>query len=326
MKNSAKKRIIIWSIVSALLVAILIFSIISIPSIYGDSIAIKNFTLFNISDMAAEDLGFSTGNAEFDADSVKSINIGWTSGDVKIKTSTDNKITIEESAQNKINSDNTMIYHLDDKGRLKIYSSKKTISFSIFSFSERSTKTLTVTIPESAKLSELSVESTSAHVNVSNIKSNDLDLSTVSGHITVNQSEGSSLSAETTSGIVDIDAINFLDVSADSISGEINVSGNFREFDASSTSGNITAEIYSSKADEIDISTLSGVIELLLPDDIGGFTAEFDSVSGVFNCDFSGKHYDDTFTYGNGSTDIDISSTSGNATINSFKAKNAKSN
>ena len=78
----------------------------------------------------------------------------------------------------------------------------------------------------------------------------------------------------------------------------------------------------SAEADNVDINSesVSGEINISLIESISGFTAEYESVSGSFECDFAGKNRDDKFIYGNGMAEIDVETVSGNISVESYSA------
>lgn len=305
MRKSARNRIIIWSIVSVLLIGLLTVGIIGIKN-YGA----LNFKLFSFSN---DDLDkMSTGNAEFDKNEIKSIDINWTSGTVEIKNGNTDKVEISENVSYDENSDNAMRWSLDD-GKLKIYDSKNAFGFHWFSFS-MSPKKLTVTLPESISLDEFDISSASAEFTAECINADTLNIETASGTIKVDSFEGNKADINTASGTVDFTAVSAEDVDVETVSGECTVTGKIEKLNVSGVSSVLNL-IVGKNNSEINAETVSGNVNIRTNCDQSGFTANYSSVSGDFSSDFAGTNKNGKFVYGSGKADYNISTISGNIDI-----------
>lgn len=305
MRKSARNRIIIWSIVSVLLIGLLTVGIIGIRNYNA-----FNFKLFSFSNDEIDKM--STGNAEFDRNEVKSIDINWTSGTVEIKNGNTDKVEISENVSYDKNSDNAMRWSLDD-GKLKIYDSKNAFGFHWFSFS-MSPKKLTVTLPESISLDEFDISSASAEFTAECINADTLDIETASGTIKVDSFEGNKADINTASGTVDFTAVSAEDVDVETVSGECTVTGKIEKLNVSGVSSVLNL-IVGKNNSEINAETVSGNVNIKTNCDQSGFTANYSSVSGDFSSDFAGTNKNGKFVYGSGKADYNISTVSGNIDI-----------
>ncbi|MGN0509468.1 MAG: DUF4097 family beta strand repeat-containing protein [Ruminococcus sp.] len=305
MRKSARNRIIIWSIVSVLLIGLLTVGIIGIRNYNA-----FNFKLFSFSNDEIDKM--STGNAEFDKNEVKSIDINWTSGTVEIKNGNTDKVEISENVSYDKNSDNAMRWSLDD-GKLKIYDSKNAFGFHWFSFS-MSPKKLTVTLPESISLDEFDISSASAEFTAECINADTLDIETASGTIKVDSFEGNKADINTASGTVDFTAVSAEDVDVETVSGECTVTGKIEKLNVSGVSSVLNL-IVGKNNSEINAETVSGNVNIKTNCDQSGFTANYSSVSGDFSSDFAGTNKNGKFVYGSGKADYNISTVSGNIDI-----------
>lgn len=254
----------------------------------------------------------STGNAEFDKNEVKSIDINWTSGTVEIKNGNTDKVEISENVSYDKNSDNAMRWSLDD-GKLKIYDSKNAFGFHWFSFS-MSPKKLTVTLPESISLDEFDISSASAEFTAECINADTLDIETASGTIKVDSFEGNKADINTASGTVDFTAVSAEDVDVETVSGECTVTGKIEKLNVSGVSSVLNL-IVGKNNSEINAETVSGNVNIRTNCDQSGFTANYSSVSGDFSSDFAGTNKNGKFVYGSGKADYNISTVSGNIDI-----------
>lgn len=219
---------------------------------------------------------YSVGSAEIPVDGITEIEVDWISCDVHIEYYDGETISIQEPEQS--NPDYGLRYRVD-ANKLKIKFCKSGIKNK-----HPNDKKLTVRLPEGLNLTELDISSISSNVNVNGITAREINFETVSGNITAN--------------------------------------GNFIDIDTDSVSGNSDIITYTAPV-EVDSDTVSGDFTITVPDDIGGFTVKTSTVSGTFNksgfdnitsvTDKNGRN--GTFTYGNGSIEIDFNSVSGDFEI-----------
>lgn len=106
--------------------------------------------------------------------------------------------------------------------------------------------------------------------------------------------------------------------SIDVVSADVNVNDlNTLGFELDSVSGNPVIS-FASQPQSIELDTVSGNITLALPSDITGYSVSRDSISGSVDT----KDFGNTNRYGDGYTQIEIESVSGNVTIEKANANN----
>ncbi len=355
MKKSARNRIIIWSIVSVCLIAVLALGI----------KATRNFSLvkFNLFDIniPIDDLNsMDSGNASFAPETVNSIEVNWENGSVYVHQRDDvEDITISELSDNIIKDNDKMRYQLDENGTLKIYSGKSSFTFFDLFNGNIKEKELQIDIPtkmldkgfkSDMKLENIEISTASAPVNVENLYSKDIDINTASGEINLINTNTTNSNITTVSGNITLENIKANLVDTESVSGKTFISGDYITLDSESISGNVKAVLGNGNADnltnwlsdlsgnvsqeEIDINSVSGEIEVIAPEDISGFTMEYETVSGTFSSNFpanssgsfsSGtfdKESEKKFSYGTinaDSTKINLETVSGNIKITAEK-------
>lgn len=314
MKKSARNRVIVWSIVSVVLTAILVWGIVNINK-FG-SISLNPI---NLSELKGVDIEkFTTGEAEFDKDTIKSLDIDWIAGEVNLVLSNSEKIVISEE-RSSASEDDKMCWYVDDEGKLSVYASKKSRTF-LGLFDDEQVKTLTVTVPKNMKFIDFNISTASADINVESVYANKVTAETASGDIEISKVEAKYVDITNVSGRVEAFCQQAGKIDVETVSGEITVDGIYDELNTESISSktNISAE-----ADNvtIDSESISGEISVALPDNISGFTAEYESVNGKFDCDFAGNNGDEKFVYGDGMAEINMETVSGNMSIDSYSVK-----
>lgn len=241
-------------------------------------------------------------------ENVSHIEIDWLSGDVTVRYHDEDYIAVTETASRTLSKDASLHFWLDgDTLRIRYAKSGKLRAANL------PAKNLTLCLPRNADLEKLAVETVSADVFVREISSKEFDLDTVSGNIeasgvyvadgfdadsvsgsiTVHTlGNGGSLDAETTSGAIDITAETLNSISLCSASGTITAAAN-------------------SVARNSDLETLSGRVELHLPED-AVFTVRASTLSGNFDSDFPYDKAEDVYICGSSGPEFDIETLSGN--------------
>lgn len=219
---------------------------------------------------------YSTGSAEIQADGITNISVDWISSDIYVEYYDGETISISEPEQS--NPDYTLRYRVA-ANELKIKFCKSGLKNV-----NPHNKSLTLRLPKNLNLTELDIESVSSNVYIEEINAKEINFDTVSGNITA--------------------------------------TGSFLDIDTNGVSGNSNITTYTVPKD-VDSDTVSGDVILTLPGDISGFTVHATTVSGNFRksgfdnitsvTDKKGRN--GTFTYGNGSTEIDFDSVSGDFEI-----------
>ena len=195
-----------------------------------------------------------------------------------------NNITVEYYDGDKIafseptqDNDNKKLHYRVDGDELKIKFCKSGASAS-----NLYNKELTLFLPQNFVLNELDIEGVSADTTINGISANSVNISTVSGNT--------------------------------------KATGTFNEIDLNGVSGNYNL-ILNNTPKEVETETVSGDCTITVPKNISGFTVNCSTVSGEVNTtefkvlSITKKHGNGTYTYGNGSTEINVNSVSGDFEI-----------
>lgn len=307
MRKSAKNRIIVWSIVSCLLVAVLVLGIINVQNI--GTFAMSPIQIGNVKNLDS----YVTGEAEFDRAKVLSLDVNWAIGNVNISRGDSQKVMISEDVEAE-NVDDRMCWYIREDGTLSIYSSKRSSVFFGFSFNKNKAKTLNIEIPEDMSFDELHISAASANVDVEFAIADKVIVETASGNLDINDINADSVDITNVSGRINAVCKQVGEVSISSVSGKTNVSGNYRELDTETVSG--ATEISVGKdVMSIDCDSVSGSIDLSVNKEISGFKVKHESVNDSFECDFSGMAQVDEFVYGDKKTEIKLETVSGSMSV-----------
>ena len=108
-------------------------------------------------------------------------------------------------------------------------------------------------------------------------------------------------------------------VSIESVNGDVDMQGNFRNIDCETVSGDIRfftgKTLHSGDFDSVSSDITLELFQTGGANDIKGFTAELDSISGDVDTDFEISVRGDAFIYGDGSCELDFDTVSGNVKI-----------
>lgn len=243
-------------------------------------------------------------------DTVEKVEVEWLSGSVLVTTHPGDTVEFEESANRRLNDDNTLYYRLEGTTlHIKFCRSGK------WDFSGLA-KDLTLRLPESLTLTELEVDSVSAEVAADAVSAAELKLNTVSGAILVTDCEVTekaqlgSVSGEIGAGLQG----SLKKLNAGSVSGSVSVSaGEIDSLETETTSGSISVSVGTAPR-ELEVDTVSGSVKLYLPED-AGFTLRFSTVSGSFVSDLPCKADGKRYVCGSGAGDYSVETTSGSLRI-----------
>jgi len=262
-------------------------------------------------------------------DSVRNIEIYYTSGSVTLLTSAENTVTIEETCSRDIDDSLKVHWWLNGDTLIIHYAQSSVLSLIRTSSTE---KQLTVTIPADCALENLTIESASAAVEVKGLIAYKAELSTASGSINIGAERVSSMEIDSASGSVTVsgDTVNELDIKTasgsisasfascdgmelESSSGSICVEGEETgKLKAETASGNVNLTLKS--IGDIDIDTASGRVNLGLPED-ASFTMSLKTASGELTNDFAVVTRGEVMQCADGKTIIKIKTASGDVTV-----------
>lgn len=284
MKASAVVRIVIWSFVALILTGILVAGVV-FKGVWGGS---GDFSVGFTGNVYSGDYNIGSGSV---TEPINAVEVDWVSGKIEISVY-DGETT--EISENEISDEDYKLRYRVENGRLTVHSEKSGFSFGIIS---RPKKELTIRIPRTygENLKEIKISSTSADINLN--------------ALTVLEST----ETDTVSGKVTVENLNTASLECDTVSGDIKVSGAIERFDLNSTSGSaqITTTVPLKK---LETDTVSGNVTVTLPEN-SGFTLEFDTVSGDFNCELPLANRNGKHICNDGSAEFEADSTSGDFTI-----------
>ncbi len=253
------------------------------------------------------------GRYDIPADEVNQLQINWVSGVVDVQGWNGDFELLEYSATGR----GKMTYTIDGE---------------VLAVQANGSSGLLVRVP-SGWLEDIEINTSSAAVRVENTDVDQLSVQTSSGSVVLRGLYASSLEATTVSGRIALHDLfaDHLDLSTSSgsiegsahaeeldlytISGDILLESSYVEsVDGSSVSGNFLLTL-SSGVEDISLQSSSGDVTLVLSEDVG-FQLLFDTISGsVHEMDFRTNYMDGVYTHGDGSCEIDVSTTSGDVSL-----------
>ena len=248
---------------------------------------------------------YTAGDAQI-KETIKNLDIDWTSGKVLLAYHDENTVVISEKSKKPINEDKQMRWWMDGD-TLRIRYEKE--GFNLFSFGSHQDKELTVTLPEGTELHDVNISATSGTINVPSLKADTLNLEITSGAIDAAVS-AETIVTDTTSGDIDLQVSgDTKSISAETTSGNIRIDAkNAQRFEAETTSGDILLNI--AEVETLNVDATSGDVTIALPAD-AGFTADLDTTSGDIIYDLPLTKEGSKYTCGDGSGKVEVDTTSG---------------
>lgn len=221
---------------------------------------------------------------------VSSLDIIWTSGNVEIKHGDVDGVTFSESAAVPLNERTNLYYWLDGETlRIRYAQSKKGIHIGSYP-----SKNLVVTVPNEYDLQSVDLDVVSTDVQLNEVRVADVEVNNVSGDVDVTMSEMTK------------------DIEVESISGNVTITGSVADsLEIESTSGNIYIETNATpKTGKID--NVSGNVTMTFPEDAAGFVLKMEITSGTFYTELPMTNNGKDRVYGDGSCTLEIETVSGN--------------
>lgn len=288
MKSSAIIRIIIYTLIICVLLAVLSVGIqIRSVGLFSTSL----LELFSRDESLSEGVIGSSGSVN--ASEIDEIEIEWVSGSVSICSNQTNQISFSE---NEVKEDYKMVWEKSgNKLTIKFCNTQKWN----FGITSNVSKNLTVTLPATWSGKEVVISSVSADINVSGLNADKIKL-------------------ENVSGVCDFQNCSSEKVTLNTVSGNLRYSGTLQALSCDSVSAECRAEL-NNCPDEIDMEAVSGNLTLVLPEDCG-FTAKLDTASGSCHSSFEttvSEHdgHSGKYVYGDGSCQIHMEGVSGHVYI-----------
>ena len=289
---------------------------------------------------------YTAGGSEITG-TVRSLDIDWISGRVRLTSSSGNTVSISETSDKPISGDFQLRWLLDGD-TLRIRYAKAGFRQAGLTGQQ---KELLVTLPEGIELKDVKIAATSADLMIPSLQADSLKLTTTSGNITAAVSAGTISTASTsgdldltvladardirstsTSGRIRIEGKNASLLEAVSTSGSIGITaGNIGEFRTTSTSGAVQADLAAADDGQLTstsgsiavtarafrqlkVSATSGSVAAWLPAE-PGFTANVKTTSGRFEYGLALSRSGSDYVCGDGSGSVSIHTTSGNVRI-----------
>ena len=190
------------------------------------------------------------------AEGIQTVEVDWVSGGVWIEPWDGEEILLTEESTVELDEETVLCYEVVDSTLSIRFSREPLTNFN-------GGKALTVQLPRALAeggLARLSVETTSADVDMEGVSGGDLEISTTSGNATVYGGSFSAAALATTSG-------------------DMTMAGDVPEVELSSTSGDLTLEGGGSLLD-VTVSTVSGDVFVLLPEDSETVRLDWETASG----------------------------------------------
>lgn len=309
MKNKAIIRIILWSIVIVLLGSTLTGGLIyrgyrqsgrpvaaSPAQMYSpDTEGNENPDPSVPTQKPASEESFShndTGAAvrTYSPDSIRELKIQWAVGNIILRAQKDiSDIQIMESGNSKYITD-----YRQSGNSLSISFSKEPIKISGITIHEDHKKDLTILVPRAWVCSELEIEAASVDLTFEDMIIREMDFDGAGG------------------------SCNFTNCSVDSLdmdtaSGDIYFTGKLNTLDLDAASASFYGMLENTP-NRIDVDSMSGDLELTLPEDTG-FTVTMDGMNSQFTSDFQTTVSNGKYTYGDGRCRISMDAMSGDITI-----------
>ena len=227
---------------------------------------------------------YTAGNREID-DTITKINIDYVSGDVKVKGADTDIVSVEETANQTLDSDHQVHTWVDgDTLYVRYCVSTKRISFN------KIEKELEITLPSDQELDNFIIEVSSGNIDLDGFTTDYLNSHASSGNIAIDCS-ATDIEIKSSSGNINLiqnGNSNSVKVKASSGNIGINHDGNCNTFDIDSSSGKISinqqgiigmAKIHSSSG---GVSAVMGTVDTLSIDvSSGGISLDADEVKNL---------------------------------------------
>lgn len=313
MKTMKVVTVVCWVIAALALVGLAIWFLTGTVFGYRSSNWGSPFSGFSIGNFEVLAGPFEeAGTYEIGAEDIRSLNVDWTSGNVRVEPYDGATIKITEYAQRELKDNeklrtntssgvlsiryieqNQRLWNMPQK-RLEVliprglcqsfeYVTIDAMSSDITADGVGATRFKADTASGSVSLTNitaqtLSVNTMSGTVTLSSVISDVIDIDSTSGSITVNSAQSGETVLNSMSGSVRITGSSARSIVCETTSGSINVAGDFKVMDLSSMSGRVDADS-SAENSVVNAETTSGSIDVSGSFDI----VETDSMSGNVN-------------------------------------------
>lgn len=288
MKRNAIIRIIIWSIVIVILLAIMVtfiaYDLLSTNRFTGSSWA-ETQPVSSQGAITTELIQYA------DASQIQEIEIEWVAGSITLQPGDVESI---EFVETDLYDSNELMVWRQSGNTLSIQFCKDSISFSGFSINGNISKDLVITVPRDWICRSLEIDAAAANVDVTDLTIHEVEF-------------------DCASGTCDFTNCNIDSLDMDTASGDVTIDGTLDTLDFDGASAGIYATLTNIPS-RIDIDTMSGDLELTLPEN-AGFTVSMDAMSSDFDSDFEVTLRNGNYVCGDGRCRIFVNAMSGDVYI-----------
>ena len=250
---------------------------------------------------------YTSGEAELLG--VESINVSWTSGEVRLLPHEGDSVKLYEEYERELSSDEQLHYYLNE-GKLNIKFERS----GIIDFSEMK-KTLYILIPVGADIENIEIGGVSTSVTVGDVSAEAIEVETVSGDVNIDLTlPKRAISVELASGDIDLSLGTVGELSIEGTSSDIKVEAekiHDASIDLTNGSVDYTTKVVSG---DLDVDTVSAHVVIHLTEG-ADFRVEFDTLSGDFESECELIKKGDKYYSGSGEARCSVDTTSGNLTI-----------
>ena len=294
MKRNAIIRIILWSIVLVVLLAIFLV-LIYVPGAnpFARNHRAEATHIPEPINGGSWEQASASGNAvKVDASQIRELEIEWVAGSIRIQPSDTEEIFFRE--ENISGSGKPMQWKLRGEKLAIQYAEDGKFSLKAGLNWEDEKKDLIIEVPSHWECDSLEIAAAAASVEVSNITIRTVEFEGASG-----------------SCVFESCTVEKLDL--DTASGDVRFTGSLQQLDCDAASADILLELINVPA-SLELDTASGDLEVTLPVN-AGFTVSMDTLSGDFESDFATTMRNDDYVAGDGSCRIDVDAMSGDVVI-----------
>lgn len=274
--------------------------------------------------------------------SIEELEISWPTGQVRVRPWDGDHVETVERCKKALGPGQHCLIAVTDSCKLKIQEyPKKQTSGGAWGLFGLPGKGLEVLIPQEqcGSIEKLKISCTSGSADVSGLSGEEFEINAVSGSVHIQSVSAESLDAGTVSGSLSIEGCSAEKLQAGSVSGSnrcegfscekaelstvsgtLNAHGNAEKFKISTVSGSACLTV-DQCPEKLQMHSVSGSLKVKLPEN-GGFTVDYGSMSGGFDCEFpaqitvdSKKKKNGRAVYLNGQTRIDMHTTSGSMKV-----------
>lgn len=314
MKRNAIMRIILWSIILVVLLAIF-FILIYVPGASpfmredvpaetwipvplttvppdgsaGNTVVTETD---NVRTKPSEDYPSQANTVKTDAAQIREMEIEWVSGSIVIQPADTDEIAFWEEDIH--GSGKPMQWKIRDNKIAIQFSENMKISLGTGLNWNDINKNLIIEVPADWQCDSLEVDTAAASLTVSGLTVREMEFAGASGTC-----------------VFDNCTVEKLDL--DTASGDVLFKGSLAQMECDAASADILLEL-SNVPRSLDLDTASGDLDVVLPAD-AGFTVSMDTMSGDFESDFDTTIRNGNYVAGNGRCRIDVDAMSGDVSV-----------